>query len=475
MRAAIYTLGCKVNQYESDALRRQLLEQGYTVMQEDGDSDMAATGDFQPADLYIVNSCTVTHLADRKSRQLIRRLRKEAPDSCIVVTGCYAETDRAALSKIAGVDLVAGNLEKPALIGQIRQLMQECAGGDTKRPASPNAADAGRGNQSGSSLSRVAQAGRRDRAFIKIEDGCDRFCAYCIIPFARGAVRSRPADEVIVEAKAVLSAGHREIVLVGINAALYGHDVGDPDALLRLISDLAELPGDFRIRLGSLEPNVIDKATARKLAAIDKLCPHMHLALQSGSDRILKAMRRRYAADDYLAIVRELKQQDPGYGLTTDIIVGFPGETEQDFQDTLALVEKAGFLKVHAFPFSPRQGTAAAGISGRVPAQIVKERMRRLTERSDQVAGTFLKTQIAKQRRVLIEEVDPVAGVAEGYADNYIRVRIESKDVAAEWKGNFQTVELDIARNRTDKEIWPVCAGTAAMPLMTGRRIIKDD
>ncbi len=428
MKIAFYTLGCKVNQYETEALKEQFEKSGYTVTDEE-----------DSADVYVINTCTVTNLSDRKSRQYIRRVKRRSPKAMIAVTGCYAQTSPEEVAAVEGVDIVVGNGEKSRLKDIIEDIMSR---GASKALDGPSDDD---GGWRGSSFSAVTPFNRlteykssgvimsmesRTRAYIKIEEGCDRFCSYCVIPYARGPVRSRDMEEIIEEAGTLIGRGFKELILTGINTALYGADrpkKGSLFGILPLIEAINGLDGDFRIRLSSLEPTVINGDYVRSLLGFDKLCHHLHLSVQSGSDRILKRMNRHYTAAEYMDIVKILKEFDPLYGITTDIITGFPGETEAAFGETLALVEAAGFCRVHPFRYSKRRGTKAAEMEDQIPGSVKNERLSRLVEKADKAASEFYRKCRGSVRRVLFEERTE-EGLLTGYSDNYVRVYAEGPD-----------------------------------------------
>ncbi|HRV33067.1 MAG TPA: MiaB/RimO family radical SAM methylthiotransferase, partial [Anaerovoracaceae bacterium] len=304
---AFYTLGCKVNQYESRHLEEQFRAGGYTVVDPS-----------EPALVYVVNTCTVTRFADRKSRQFMRRAKRQNPDSIVVMMGCYPQTNPDETAQIPEADIILDNEEKKLAFHRVEAYVKQ----DVSQRCSPSVSPARK--ESPAALPPDSPT----RALLKIQDGCDRFCSYCVIPYARGPVRSRPMEEILREAEALIRTGYRELVLTGINTALYGADLQESNhGVASVIDELCRLPGDFRIRLGSLEPTVVDAAYVEKLLVYDKLCHHLHLSVQSGSDRILKEMNRHYTVADYLRIVRVVRDADPTYGLTTDIITGFPGET----------------------------------------------------------------------------------------------------------------------------------------------------
>ena len=442
MRIAFHTLGCKVNQYETEAMKEAFVSRGATIVSED-----------EAADAYIVNTCTVTNIADRKSRQFIRRMHSQNPDALIVVTGCYAQVAEDALAAMPEVDMIIGNSLKSGIAGMVCEALEK---GGAK----------GRGGNAGEHPVREvlpyeeltgyddmgivsAEESSKCRAYIKIEEGCDRFCSYCLIPFARGRVRSRDPEEIAAEAKALISGGCREIVLTGINTALYGTEEGfsfsrmdDEEGLSGLeviIKRLDALEGDFRIRLSSLEPTVVDAGDVKKLLGYGRLCHHLHLSIQSGSDHVLKLMNRRYDTKEYLEIVKALKDFDPDYGITTDIIAGFPGETGDDHRRTLDLIGKAGFGRVHVFRFSSRAGTAAAKMDGKVDGDTKARRGAELQKAADSAFEVFVRQNMGRTHRFLAEE--RAGGYVSGYTDNYIRtyVKDEKEEIVT---GGFCNVRI---------------------------------
>ena len=423
MRVAFHTLGCKVNHYETEAMREAFVSRGAVSVGED-----------EAADVYIINTCTVTNIADRKSRQYIRRMKKVNPDALIVVTGCYAQVEPVEVAAMPEVDMVVGNGQKSRICGMV---LEKLAGRTVSQVSVLPRNELTMYEDMG--LVSSSEPGMT-RAYIKIQEGCDRFCAYCLIPYARGPVRSRPPEEILREAAMLLDSGVREIVLTGINTALYGTEPGAQCSLADLLSDLDKIDGEFRIRLSSLEPTVVDKNNVEQIIRFSRLCHHLHLSVQNGSDRILRSMNRHYTRDEYLEIVRAIREFDPLYGITTDIIVGFPGETESDFADTIDIVRQAGFGKVHVFRYSPRKGTVGAGLPDAVPGQTKIDRSDALERISADVARDFIRKNMLVEHTVLIEEHQ--AGYTTGYTDNYIRVYIEDSDYVLE-PGSFVTVRLE--------------------------------
>ena len=420
MRVAFHTLGCKVNHYETEAMKEAFVSRGAEIVSEE---------DF--ADVYIINTCTVTNIADRKSRQFIRRVKKVNPDALVAVTGCYAQVASDEVADMPEVDLVVGNGRKSEICGLVMQKLSDAAeagaaGSKTDILVSPRPdltyyEDMGQVTSAGEGMI---------RAYLKIQDGCDRFCSYCLIPYARGPVRSRPKAEIIEELSGMLDNGFREIVLTGINTALYGTEEGAECSLSELLTAIDEMPcpedGDFRIRLSSLEPTVVDKDNVEEIIRHRRLCHHLHLSVQSGSSSVLKAMNRHYDREDYLDIVNAIREYDPLFGLTTDIIVGFPGETEEDFGDSMDMVRLAQFGKTHVFRYSPRRGTAGAAMKDAVPESVKKERGAALESVGEETAADFICANGGVTHTVLIEE--SYEGYATGYTGNYIKVYIRLCD-----------------------------------------------
>ena len=425
MRIAFHTLGCKVNQYETESMREQFRKAGHSIV-----------GETDAADVYIINTCTVTNLADRKSRQYIRRMKKQCPDSIICVTGCYVQIKPDEVAAIEGVDIIAGTNEKENILGYVEGF---ASGADTgNRHVLPYEKLS---EYTGSGI--ITSMESRTRAYIKIEDGCDRFCSYCVIPYARGKVRSRRMDEILAEAENLVARGFKELILTGINTALYE----DLPGLLEKLDDLkvSESTGgnekEFRVRLSSLEPTVVNAEYVKGLFRFRRLCHHLHLSMQSGSDNVLRAMKRRYDMAGYMQIVDALKGFDPLYGISTDIIAGFPGETDDDIKDSIDAIGKIGFCKTHAFNYSQRPGTVAAAMSDQVPPPVRKQRVAMLIKAGEEAQKEFAEKNIGTVNRVLFEE-RAVTGSADqydlsnednmnevrfmaGYTDNYLRAYAE--------------------------------------------------
>ena len=398
MKIAFHTLGCKVNQYESEAMKEQFANLGHIVV---GEKDFA--------DVYIINTCTVTGLADRKSRQYIRKMKKKNPNSIIAVTGCYVQTNPDQVEKIGEVDIIAGTNEKHKLAEYIFEHKK-----DSKDRYVKDYEDLIEYEEMGI----ITGMESRTRAYIKIEEGCDRFCSYCVIPYARGPVRSRNKQEILKEAKQLVESGFKELILTGINTALY-------DDLEGLLEDLDNMKGDFRVRLSSLEPTVINALYVKKLFKYKRLCHHLHLSLQSGSDNILKAMKRRYDRFEYLEIVKTLREFDPFYGITTDIIVGFPGELKEDFKDSVEMIEKVEYGRVHVFKYSKRPKTLAEKMKDQIEPHIKKDRSEKLILAGYEGSKKFFEKNCGRIEKVLFEEATLDKKYITGYTNNYIKAWTE--------------------------------------------------
>lgn len=427
MKAAFHTLGCKVNQYETEAISAAFEGKGFEIVDE---------RDF--ADVYIINTCTVTAVADKKSRQYIRRMKKVNPDSVVVVTGCYAQISPDEVANVEGVDIVAGTNEKSHLTEYVAEYMET----GIRQLHVKGYEELDSYDETGI----VTSSENRTRAYIKIQEGCNRFCAYCVIPYARGKVRSRVLDDIVDEAKKLIANGYKELVLTGINTALYDmegrisvYDAKNSQAqadseiygVEKVISAVSEIPGDFRIRLSSLEPAVVNAGYVKRLLKYDKLCHHLHLSAQSGSDKVLDAMNRPYDRQQYMDIVKVLREADPAYGLSTDIIVGFPGEKEADFEDSCSLAEECLFCKTHIFKYSKRPFTKAASMKEHVAPQVKNRRSDRLHKVGKKASVSFFEKNIGLVRPVLFEEVQKIDDVIviTGYTDNYIKVYISFKEL----------------------------------------------
>ena len=404
MKVFFHTLGCKVNQYETQEMREQLKKNGYEI-----------TDDENCADVFVINSCTVTSESDRKTRQCVRHYKKKHPESTVVLTGCMPQSFPEMAEKLTEADIVLGNKNNKLLSSSLNEYFGECC-----RVLHLEQ------HQNGEALvsSGISDFEERTRATLKIEDGCDRFCSYCIIPKARGRVRWKPIEDIKKEVKALADNGYREIVLVGINLSAYGK--GSELNLADAIYAVAENDKIERIRLGSLEPDHITDELIEKMAKCEKLCPQFHISLQSGCDKILKKMNRHYTSDEYFALCEKLRKEFKDCTLTTDIMVGFPHETQEDFENTKAFAEKVGFEKIHIFPYSRRSGTVADKMDNQVEKSVKAHRVSELSRVADKIRNEFLKVQIGKTLSVLIEGKQR-DGEYFGYTPNYTPVKINSE------------------------------------------------
>lgn len=417
MNFNILTLGCKVNQYESQAMREELIRQGYTP-----------SPDPERADVTVINSCTVTSVSDAKNRKLLNRVRRLNPDGIVVLTGCMPQAFPEEMKTLTGCDIVLGNKQRSMLVPAIERFLMS-----RQRIVDISAH---LNNEFSFEKMSVSSFSGHTRAFLKIEDGCNRFCSYCVIPYARGRVRSKQPADLKAEIESLAAGGYREIVLVGINLSAYG--LGEDYDLSDAVAVACSVEGIERVRLGSLEPELMTDEMAKKLAAEEKFCPQFHLSLQSGCDNTLKAMNRHYTSSEYMDIVTRLRNTFDNASITTDVMVGFPGETEEDFESSRCFVEKVGFARAHVFPYSKRKGTKAAD----APEQInPAEKERRAALMSETAAGTqkaFLESQIGMVQEVLFERLRH--GYLEGYTKNYTSVRVMTDDSSL--SGQIKKVKL---------------------------------
>lgn len=414
---ALHNLGCKVNAYEMDAMQQMLQEKGYNIVPFD-----------ERADIYIINTCTVTNIADRKSRQMLHRARKQNPDAVVVAVGCYVQTDAENVQKDEAIDLAIGNNRKKDMAAILEKFLEERESG-SKHDGSDDIIEINDTKEyEEMTLQKTAE---HTRAYIKIQDGCNQFCSYCIIPYARGRVRSRQEEDVLNEVKGLVAAGYQEIVLTGIHLSSYGIDRGEAE-LLRLIRKLQEIEGLRRIRLGSLEPRIITEEFARELASLSKVCPHFHLSLQSGCDSVLKRMNRRYDSGEYYEKTQLLRKYFRNPAITTDVIVGFPGETEEEFRETEAFVRKVQFFEMHIFKYSRRHGTRAAEMEGQLTEAQKAARSAVLLELEKEMSHKYRESLIGTEVEVLLEESKEIGGQRYwiGHTTQYVRVAVPAQDDA---------------------------------------------
>lgn len=404
-KAASFALGCKVNQYESEAIAELFAEKGYEIV-----------GIDEEADVYVINTCTVTNFGDKKSRQLIRKVKRQNENAIVAVVGCYAQTAPKELMEIAGVNLVIGTKDRAQIVEMVEQY-------DRANGVENHVSDIMK-ERVFEPLS-IQKLANRTRAYLKIQDGCSQYCSYCIIPYARGPIRSREPQEVVAEVKRLAENGFKEVVLTGIHVASYGKDRRDT-SLLDILKQVHEVEGIERIRFSSIEPNVVTEEFAQTMAALPKVCDHFHLSLQSGCDKTLKEMNRKYDTEKYRQAAATLRKYLPKVALTTDIIVGFPGETEEDFRESYAFAEEIGFAKIHVFPYSPKRGTPAAARKDQLLNAVKVERSHTLIQLSDKMAAEFLADAVGTDAEVLYERAVG-DGIYEGHTTNYMKVHGRSE------------------------------------------------
>ena len=408
---AFYTLGCKVNFYDTEAIWQLFKNEGYDQV------------DFeeQTADVYVINTCTVTNTGDKKSRQIIRRAVRRNPDAVIAVTGCYAQTSPAEILDIEGVDLVVGTQDRDKLMDHIRTLQSE------RQPI--NAVRNIMKTREFEELD-VPDFANHTRAFLKIQEGCNNFCTFCIIPWSRGLSRSRAASSVIAQAHQLVAAGYKEIVLTGIHTGGYGDDLEDYD-LADLLWDLDRVEGLERIRISSIEASQIDEKVLDVLNRSSKMCRHFHIPLQAGDDNVLKRMRRKYTVAEYAEKIRRIRQSMPDVAITTDVIVGFPGETEEMFQNGYEMMKSIGFSEMHVFPYSKRTGTPAARMEDQVDEEVKNDRVHQLIDLSEQMQLSYAEKFVGHVLDVIPENNDKGLygeGMIAGYSDNYLQIAFEGSE-----------------------------------------------
>lgn len=400
MRIAFHTLGCKVNQTDTESLMAMFRERGHEIIPFD-----------EIADVYIINTCAVTNLGERKSRQSIRRAAAVIPSPIIVVTGCYAQTSSGEVAGIPGVNLVVGMSERPRLVQLVEDYCRD-------RQNKINVSDIGL-ERSWIKLP-VSYSTERTRATLKVQEGCDQFCSYCIVPLARGRIRSLPLVEAVSQFKALIASGYREIVLTGIHLGAYGKDLGI--TLTDLLKELLKNEGTFRIRLGSIEPNDFDDSLIELIINNSRICQYLHIPLQSGSESVLKLMNRHYSLNYYQNLLRRIRSGNPLVAIGTDLIVGFPGETEEDFERACQFIEEQAFSRIHVFRFSARKGTAAASLPNKVPGEVKEERSKRVQEIASKAAADYAGKFIGRSVETLFEE--KTGSRWTGLSGEYLRTEI---------------------------------------------------
>lgn len=436
-QVALHNLGCKVNAYELEAMQQ--------ILEADGGYEIVP---FAPgADIYIINTCTVTNIADRKSRQMLHRAKKMNPNALVVATGCYVQAKGEEIKKDPAIDIVIGNNKK----GELLSILKEY-----EREHTPYNYIIDINHTHEYEELQISQSEEHTRAYIKVQDGCNQFCTYCIIPYARGRVRSRRKDEVVSEVERLAENGCREVVLTGIHLSSYGMDFEEKETLLSLIEAVHEVDGIERIRLGSLEPGIVTEEFARAISGLGKVCPHFHLSMQSGCDETLRRMNRRYDTVQFYERCELLRKYYEKPAITTDIIAGFPGETQEEFERTLEFVDKVDFYETHVFKYSRRAGTKAAVMEGQVPESVKAERSHALIELCGRHKNAFLRYFTGKTLEVLFEEQVEIDGESwwMGHSREYIRVGIKSDE-------NLENVILQVRADEIVNNEWLRCIKTS--------------
>lgn len=429
---ALHNLGCKVNSYEIEVMQQNLQKSGYKIV------------DFnQKSDIYIINTCSVTNMADRKSRQMLHRAKKQNPDAIVVAVGCYVQADAFGIAQDDAIDLLVGNNLKKNISEILDRFMEEREGGSEESRADVEERNFLRKTLNNTTIVDVKKADFEDaqmeqtaehaRAYIKIQDGCNRFCSYCIIPYTRGRVRSRQPESVLQEVCGLVKEGYREFVLTGIHISSYGLDFEEKNPkkyLSELIRDINAIEGVERIRIGSFEPMILTDDFVAEIASCEKMCPHFHISLQSGCDATLKRMNRRYTAEEYSGKAELLRKYFPGCAITTDVIVGFPGETEEEFMQTKAFLEKVNFFEMHIFKYSRRRGTKADAMPDQIPEEIKTERSNILLALEQQQSKAYRATFIGRRVKVLLEEEKEIGGKTYwlGHTGEYVKVAVPAGD-----------------------------------------------
>ena len=417
-KVAFISLGCKVNQYETNAMAQEFIKCGYEVVNHE-----------EKADVYVVNTCTVTNIADRKSRQMLRRVKDINPLSILVACGCYVQVGKEELNKMQEIDLIIGNNEKKNIVEIVEKYIKDRENAVKELDKCMYVSDVMQQKE-------FVEFGpttytEKTRAVIKVQDGCDRFCSYCIIPYARGRVRSRRIENVITEVKQIVENGIQEVVITGIHIASYGKDFKETEygktiGLIDLLEELNKIEGLKRIRLGSIEPKLITKEFVERLSKLEKICDHFHLSLQSGCNETLKRMNRRYTTQEFEEGTKLLRAKYPNAALTTDVIVGFPGETDEEFNCTYEFLKRIKFYKMHVFKYSQRKGTKADVMPNQIDGTIKEQRSKKLLELSDDNEEWYNKQYIGKTVEVLFEEKD--GKYFKGHTTNYIQVFVEAEN-----------------------------------------------
>ena len=442
---AFHNLGCKVNSYETDAMAQKCIEKGYKIV------------DFeQKADIYVVNTCSVTNIADRKSRQMLHKAKKQNPDSVVVAVGCFVQANPEEVAKDEAIDLIVGNNKKKDLFEIVEEyLNQKSVSKDLEGTTVTDI------HHCDYEELKINKSEEHSRVFVKIQDGCDRYCTYCIIPYVRGNLRSRKPEDVVREIKEIAANGYREVVITGIHLSSYGKDFlkdgkpsldysGNADYLINLLKDINEVEGIDRIRIGSFEPMILSEDFVSKLSKITKLCPHFHISLQSGCDSVLKRMNRHYDTKEFYEKTVLLREYFPGCALTTDVIVGFPGETEEEFNTTYDYLTKIKFFETHIFPYSRRKGTVADRMPGQLTMNEKKERVTKLLELDDKLSREYRESKLGETDNIIVEEIKTINGedYYVGHTPEYVMVALKEDETISKLIGH--TVKVNLYKMLTD-------------------------
>lgn len=435
---SFYTLGCKVNQYETNAMEQQFIKNNYEIVE-----------NTQKADIYVINTCTVTNMAERKSRQMLRRVKEINPSAVLVVCGCYAQVAKNELEQIPEIDIILGINEKNEIVQIVENYMEKMAEQD-KRSQEAEIDDVSKQKEF-LDFGDVTYT-EKNRAVVKVQDGCNMFCSYCIIPYARGRIRSRKIESVVSEIKKIAKEKIKEVVITGIHVASYGKDFDNENTskkirLIDLLEAINKIDGIDRIRLSSLEPTIVDEEFATRLSKLDKICDHFHLSLQSGCDETLKRMNRKYTTQIYRDAVATLRKYYPEASFTTDVIVGFPGETDEEFAKTYEFLKEIDFYRLHVFKYSPRRGTVAEKMPNQIDGNKKEERSNKLIELSNNTENKHNKNYIDKTVKVLFEEFED--GFFKGHTTNYMMVKVAGSE---EQLGKFVNKILDVKIKENNDE-----------------------
>ena len=424
MKVAFITLGCRVNQYETEAMAEKFIKEGFQVVTH---SDAA--------DVYVINTCTVTNMGDRKSRQMISKVKKLNGEAIIAVVGCYSQVASNEISKIDGVDVILGTKNKGQIVYFVNRAMNE-----KKQIIAVNDVFT---DKTFEELN-IEEYQDRTRAFLKIQDGCNRFCSYCLIPYARGGVCSKEPEKVLKEVKKLADHGFKEIILSGIHTASYGVDIKGDYNLVSLLEEIDEIQGINRVRIGSIDPTFFTEGVIERISSLKKLCPHFHLSLQSGCDETLKRMNRKYTSEEYKNIVTDLRNNIKDVSITTDVIVGFPGETDEEFDATYNFLEEIKLSKMHIFKYSPREGTKASEMKNQIDGNTKEKRSKALIELNDRLEREFISRFIGTKAEVLYEDVfKENNNLYEGYTPNYIKVVSRSNKSLCSKIENTELLEIE--------------------------------